>query len=50
MSSNAKRAPIKLPFSLSKLDLIRRIKRNKIVVFKDVIVKKDKDEKGFNSI
>ena len=50
ISSKANNPPIKPPFNLSKFDFIRRIRRIKIVAFKEVILKKTKGAKGFNNI
>ncbi|MDC3077928.1 hypothetical protein OA324_01295 [Prochlorococcus sp. AH-716-O05] len=46
----AKRPPIKPPFSLSKLDFIRRTSRKNVVALREVILMKAKGAKGFNNI
>ena len=50
MSINAKSPPIKPPFSLSKLDFMRRTSRKNVVALREVIFMKAKGAKGFNNI
>jgi len=49
-SIKAKRPPTKPPFNLSRFDLIRSIKRKKVVAFKEAIFKIGKVANGFNNI
>ena len=50
ISINAKRPPIRPPFNLSKLDLIKSIDRKTIVALREEIFKKVNGKKGFNNI
>ena len=49
-SIKAKRPPIRPPFNLSKLDLIKSIDRKTIVALREEIFRKVNGEKGFNNI
>ena len=46
----ANKPPINPPLILSKLDLIRSIKRKKVVALREVILIKAREENGFNNI
>ena len=50
MSTKANRPPIKPPFILSKLDLMRREISKIVVAFKEAILIKASGAKGFNNI
>ncbi len=50
ISIKANRPPINPPFSLSKLDFMRRISRKNVVALREVILMKARGAKGFNNI